>query len=148
MTVTNFEPVYAALFTLLETLSGSFNTMSRRWRMPNAVSPELRPALFQVQTDEQAFSNAEGMPTRWHLLLDLVVYGAGSGDDDNYVPSTELNALLLAIRGAIAPTAVGDKQTLGGLVSNCFLTGKTKIVENVFGSMPMAILQVQINIGY
>ena len=139
------EQIYSALFaTLQSSLGGKFATISRRWRMPEQVSPESRPALFQVQTGERAKTNANGEPIIWIATVDLVIYTQGSGDEQT-VPSQELNDLLDAIETALTPPPNSDgKQTLGGKVSHCRLQGSARIVENVNGSAAMAVLPVEI----
>src|SRR5207248_1020405 len=67
--------------TLQSALGSKFATVSRRWRMPEQVSPESRPALFQVQTGERAKTNANGEPIVWIAAVDLVIYTQGSGDE-------------------------------------------------------------------
>ena len=139
------EQIYSALFnTLQSSLSPKFATMSRRWRMPEQVSPESRPALFQVQTGERAKTNATGEPIIWIATVDLVIYTQGSGDEQT-IPSQELNALLDALEAAIAPPPGGDgKQTLSGIVSHCRLQGSARITENVNGATAMAVVPVEI----
>lgn len=139
------EQLYSALFTTLQSALGAkFATISRRWRMPEQVSPESRPALFQVQTGERAKTNANGEPIIWIATVDLVIYTQGSGDEQT-VPSQELNDLLDAVEAALAPPPNSDgKQTLGGKVSHCRLQGSARIVENVNGAAAMAVLPVEI----
>ena len=139
------EQIYAALFsTLQSSLAARFATMSRRWRMPEQVSPESRPALFQVQTGERAKTNANGEPIIWICTVDLVIYTQGSGDEQT-IPSQELNSLLDSVEAALAPPAKGDgKQTLGGQVSHCRLQGSARITENVSGATAMAVVPVEI----
>ena len=139
------EQVYSALFnTLQSTLGSTFATISRRWRMPEQVSPESRPALFQVQTGERAKTNANGEPIIWVATVDLVIYTQGSGDEQT-IPSQELNGLLDAVEAALAPPPNSEgKQTLGGKVSHCRLQGSTRITENVNGAAAMAVLPVEI----
>ncbi len=139
------EQIYSALFaTLQSTLGAKFATISRRWQMPEQVSPESRPALFQVQTGERAKTNANGEPIIWIATVDLVIYTQGSGDEQT-VPSQELNDLLDAVEAALAPPPNSDgKQTLGGKVSHCRLQGSARIVENVNGAAAMAVVPVEI----
>jgi hypothetical protein len=139
------EQIYSALFSTLQSQLGSvFPTISRRWRMPEQVAPEARPALFQIQTGERAKTNANGEPLVWVSTVELVIYTQGSGDEQT-IPSQELNALLDAVEAALAPSASGDgKQTLGGRVSHCRLQGTVRIVENVSGTAAMAVLPVEI----
>ena len=139
------EQIYSALFnTLQSTLGSTFATISRRWRMPEQVSPESRPALFQVQTGERAKTNTNGEPIIWIAAVDLVIYTQGSGDEQT-IPSQELNVLLDAIEAALAPPANSEgKQTLGGKVSHCRLQGSARITENVNGALAIAVLPVEI----
>ena len=139
------EQIYSALFTALQSALGSqFATISRRWRTPEQVSPESRPALFQVQTGERAKTNANGEPIIWISTVDLVIYTQGSGDEQT-IPSQELNALLDAVEAALAPPPNADgKQTLGGTVSHCRLQGSARITENVNGASAMAVVPVEI----
>jgi hypothetical protein len=139
------EQIYSALFaTLQSSLGAKFATISRRWRMPEQVSPESRPAIFQVQTGERAKTNANGEPIIWIATVDLVIYTQGSGDEQT-VPSQELNDLLDAVEAALAPASNSDgKQTLGGKVSHCRLQGSARIVENVNGAAAMAVVPVEI----
>jgi hypothetical protein len=139
------EQIYSALFSTLQTALGSrFATISRRWRMPEQVSPESRPALFQVQTGERAKTNANGEPIIWIATVDLVIYTQGSGDEQT-IPSQELNSLLDALEAALAPPANSEgKQTLGGRVSHGRLQGSARITENVNGAAAMAVVPVEI----
>ena len=139
------EQIYSALFNTLQSSLGSrFATMSRRWRMPEQVSPESRPALFQVQTGERAKTNANGEPIIWIATVDLVIYTQGSNDEQT-IPSQELNSLLDALEAALAPPPNSDgKQTLGGQVSHCRLQGSARITENVNGAAAMAVVPVEI----
>jgi hypothetical protein len=139
------EQIYSALFTTLQSALGArFATMSRRWRMPEQVSPESRPALFQVQTGERAKTNANGEPIIWIATVDLVIYTQGSGDEQT-IPSQELNLLSDAVEAALSPPANSDgKQTLGGRVSHCRLQGSVRITENVNGAAAMAVMPVEI----
>jgi hypothetical protein len=139
------EQTYAALFVHLQSALGPvFPTISRRWRMPDQIAPESRPALFQVQTGERAKTNANGEPLIWIATVDLMIYTQGSSDEQT-VPSQELNALMDAVESALAPSANSDgKLTLGGRVSHCRPQGAVRITENVSGAIAMAVLPVEI----
>ena len=139
------EQIYSALFEILQSALGSmFATISRRWRMPEQVSPESRPALFQLQTGERAKTSANGEPIIWIATVDLVIYTQGSGDEQT-IPSQELNVLLDAVEAALAPPANSEgKQTLGGKVSHCRLQGSARITENVNGAAAIAVVPVEI----
>ena len=141
------EPIYSALFSTLQAAllapTGPFQTVSRRWQDPAQISPADRPALFQVQKEELASTSVNGLPLNWKLSLDLVIYSAGPSDSTS-VPSTELNSLLDAVETAIRSITPGLAQTLGGKVTDCRIQGKIEIVENVQGSVALAVVPVEI----
>ena len=141
------EPIYSALFSALQaallTPAGPFQTVSRRWQDPAQISPSDRPALFQVQKEELASTSVSGLPLNWKLTLDLVIYSAGAIDSST-APSTELNLLLDAVEAAVRSITPGLAQTLGGKVTDCRIEGKIEIVENVQGSVALAVVPIEI----
>jgi hypothetical protein len=141
------EQIYSALFAVLQgalqSPAGPFKTVSRRWQDPAQVSPADRPSLYQVQKDELITTGVNGLPVRARFNLDLVLYTAGDTGPVS-VPSTELNALLDAVEAAIRNATPGIAQSLGGKVSHCRLEGKIEIVENVQGSMALAVVPVEV----
>ena len=147
--ITQREQVYAAVFGQLAGAllapAGPFKTVSRRWQDPSQVSPADRPALYQVQRDELAKTSVIGVPIFWRIGLDLVLYTAGDAEP-NVVQSTELNSLMDAVEAAIASATPGLSQSLGRLVTNCRIEGKIEIVENVQGTMAMAVVPILIEI--
>ena len=141
------EQIYSALFSILQSAllspAGPFKTVSRRWQDPTQISPADRPALYQVQRDEIATTAVNGLPLNWKATLDLVLYTAGD-PEPSAIPSSELNSLLDATESAIRSALPGLGQSLGGRVSHCRVEGKIEIVENVQGSMAMAVVPVAI----
>jgi hypothetical protein len=96
-----------------------------------------------VQRDEIATTAVNGLPLNWKATLDLVLYTAGD-PEPSAIPSSELNSLLDATESAIRSALPGLGQSLGGRVSHCRVEGKIEIVENVQGSMAMAVVPVAI----
>ncbi len=143
------EQIYAALFALLQgsllAPAGPFKTVSRRWQDPSQISPADRPALYQVQKDELAKTSVIGVPLLWKIGLDLVIYTAGDAEP-NVVQSTELNNLLDALELALESVTPGLAQSLGRQVTYCRIEGKVEIVENVQGTMAMAVAAILIEI--
>lgn len=146
---TQREQIYAALFALLQNSllapAGAFKTVSRRWQDPSQISPADRPALYQVQKDELARTSVIGVPIAWKVGVDLVLYTAGDAEP-NVIQSTELNNLLDAVEVAVQSAAPGLGQTLGRQVIYCRIDGKVEIVENVQGTMAMAVVPITIEI--
>lgn len=141
------EQIYSALFTTLQSAllspAGPFKTVSRRWQDQSQVSPADRPALYQVQKDELVGTSVNGLPIHAKLTVDLVLYTSGDSEPSS-IPSTELNSLLDAVETAIRSALPGVAQSLGGRVSHCRIEGKIEIVENVMGSMALAVIPVEI----
>lgn len=141
------EQIYSALFATLQAAllapAGPFQTVSRRWQDPTQLSPADRPSLYQVQKDELIATSVNGLPLHAKFNVDLVLYTAGDSEPGS-IPSTELNTLLDAVETAIRSATPGIAQSLGGKVSHCRIEGKIEIVENVQGSMALAIVPVEI----
>ena len=146
---TQREQIYAALFAQLQgsllVPAGPFKTVSRRWQDPSQISPADRPALYQVQKDELARSSVIGVPIVWKIGLDLVLYTAGDAEP-NVVQSTELNNLVDSVETTLQGFAPGVSQSLGRLVNYCRIEGKVEIVENVQGTMAMAVVPIAIEV--
>src|SRR5215467_4273604 len=142
---TQREQIYAALFAQLQSAllapAGPFRIVSRRWQDPSQISPADRPALYQVQKDELARTSVIGAPIAWKTGLDLVLYTAGDAEP-NVVQSSELNNLMDAVESAMKGIAPGMAQTLGSHVSYCRIEGKIEIVENVQGTMVLAVVPI------
>ena len=99
--------------------------------------------MYQVQKDELTGTSVNGLPIHARLAVDLVLYTVGDSEP-NSVPSTELNSLLDAVEAAIRNATPGIAQSLGGKVSHCRIEGKIEIVENVIGSMALAVVPIEI----
>jgi hypothetical protein len=139
----NRETIYGALFAKLQG-AASFKTASRRLRHWGDLQPGEQPALFQAQKDETAH-RARGLPPKWTLNLDIYVYA--QAPDDTTAPSTVLNPLLDSIEAALAPAGADlatGVQTLGGLVSHCWISGKITTDEGVLGGQAVAIVPIEI----
>ncbi len=103
-----------------------------------------QPALFQAQKHESAH-RARGQPPKWTLALEIYVYA--QAPDDVPSPSTVLNPLLDALEAALAPSGqdvATNVQTLGGLVSHCWISGTVVTDEGVLGGQAVAIIPIEI----
>lgn len=147
--ISSREQIYGAVFAQIQSSllapAGPFKTVSRRWQDPSQISPADRPAIYQVQKDELARTAVIGVPIVWKIGLDLVLYTAGDAEP-NVVQSTELNNLLDATEAALKSATPALSQSLGKPVNYCRIDGKIEIVENVQGSMAMAVVPVSLEI--
>ena len=139
----NREPIYAALFGLIET-AADFAVVDRRLRHWSDVSPAEQPALFMAQKTELANVKTLGAPTVWTLAIDLYVYAHSS--DPYLAPATVLNPLLDAVEAALAPSATTGVQDLGlpAMVQHAYISGKIETDEGVLGDQAVAIVPLEI----
>ena len=139
----NREPIYAALFGLIES-AADFTVVNRRLRHWSDVSPAEQPALFMAQKTQTASVKTLGAPTVWTLSVDLYVYAHSS--DPYLAPATVLNPLLDAVEAALAPSAATGIQDLGlpAQVQHAYIAGKIETDEGVLGDQAVAIVPVEI----
>lgn len=140
------ETVYAALFALLSNVDG-FVTYSRRLKHWSNVIAEEQPALFQVQGHQAPQQTGRGIPPKWLLRAELYVY-VNAGKDSSVVPAISLNKLLDSIEAALKPSTGTDLmqnvQTLGGIVSHCWLDGEIEVFDGALGEQSIAIVPISI----
>jgi hypothetical protein len=139
----NREPIYAALFGLIES-AADFAVVDRRLRHWSDVAPAEQPALFMAQKTELASIKTLGASTVWTLAVDLYVYAHSS--DPYLAPATVLNPLIDAVEAALAPSAATGIQDLGlpGQVQHAYISGKIETDEGVLGDQAVAIVPVEI----
>jgi hypothetical protein len=134
------EPIYAALFALAAG-AASFVTVSRRLRHWSDVGAAEQPALFMIQKSETA-EERRPLPVKWRASVDLYIYA--QAPDELTPPATVLNPLLDAVETALMPDPVSHVQSLGGLVSHCWIAGRIQTDEGVLGGQAVAIVPVEI----
>lgn len=139
----NREPIYAALFGLIES-AADFAVIDRRLRHWSDVSPAEQPALFMAQKTELASVKTLGAPTVWTLSVDLYLYAHSS--DPYLAPATVLNPLLDSVEAALAPSATTGLQDLGlpATVQHAYINGKIETDEGVLGDQAVAIVPIEI----
>lgn len=141
------ETIYAALFALVDQaqLNGAraWVTSSRKWQSWTDVSPSNQPALFVRQGIQDADQNTDYGLTRWKLRASLWIYCQHPPDGSN--PSTLINNLLTAVKTVLQPVPA-DKQTLGGLVNNCYIEGRVLIDEGLAPQDTQCIVVIPISI--
>ena len=81
-----------------------------------------KPAIFQYERDD-TYTNGKNYLPIVEMNVDLYIYTA-PGMDSGITPISVLNPLIDAVDAALAPSPVTRRQTLGGLVSHCWIDGK------------------------
>ncbi len=133
------EAIYSALFALVSS-AASFVTASRRMQLVTEMQNSQLPALFQQQAGEITEQH-RGIPSRYTLHVDLAIYAFNADQKGSAAP--QLNELIDAVEAALAANALGV-QPLGGLLSHCFISGKTEVFEGSLGNKAAAVIPVQI----
>jgi hypothetical protein len=142
------EAIYNALLALLQA-SGVFVTCSRKPMSPDQLLPGLQPALLLEETGERAEPRPRGLPTKWTLNVDLGIYYYFDSQPEtpgvyDPSPSTALNTLIGAVETALAPDPATGVQTLGGLVSHCWVEGEVIKSPAYLQAQGAAIVPVKI----
>ena len=135
------EQIIAALFDLALT-AATFNTSGRRLQLWSKVSSF--PALF-VQSTGTHYPprDVRGLPPKRTISAELWVY-TDVGKDPNANPEAALNDIVDAIEVALAPNVLTGVQTLGGLVSHCWIEGEIEQFPGVLDGIAKAIIPVKI----
>jgi len=118
----NREVIITALFTLVSG-AAPFATASRRLALWSSVASSDKPALFVTERSENYTRVSEAVPQMVTINVDITIY-TDAGKDQSSVPAITLNSLIDAVDAAIAPNPLTGLQTLGGLVSHCWIEGK------------------------
>jgi hypothetical protein len=136
------EPIHAALLAICQGVTG-FKLVSRRLQFIDEVQPTNFPACFVVWThdDHQQKAYAGDVIS---MYFKIYVY-CDSGEDANAVPvKDDLLPIYKALVNAIRPVADGMKQTLGGLVESCVVSGTVDTCNGVLGGKSYAILPITV----
>jgi hypothetical protein len=152
------EAIFVALFALLKaaTFPAPFAVLSRIPRLPTDLDASQLPALFQEELTS-TLDPGMAMPgvqaqSKWKLGADISIYVQGAGSqqiagEETYIPATALNNAIDAVVAAIQPPLGKPKQTLGGLVQHCEVSGEVLRASDVPGkgvSVSMAVIPIRI----
>jgi hypothetical protein len=142
--ITSRETIMAALLARLQTTAGVV-TVSRRVKLWTDVPPAEQPAIFIAEHGEDVAHRSENTPGLVTIGVDLFVY-VYTGEPGG-VPATTLNTVLDAIDAALAPSGadmVRGRQTLGGLVSHCFVNGSVFKDPGDLDNQGLAVVPIKI----
>ena len=138
----NREAIFAALFKLVSATS-SFKTASRRLKLWSDVNASDKPAIYLAQRPQKYVQGGGNLPQKVTLEAQIIIY-TNAGKDPNVVPATQMNALVDAIDSAIGWNPVRGQQTLGGLVTSCWIEGDVFIDPGDLDGDGVAIIPVKI----
>ncbi len=145
--MTTREQAAAALFTLLSS-AYAFQVTSRRFKSWDAISSSQKPALFMLEHTEEHIRAKSQTPARRTLMCEALIFIA-DGKDPNVIPSTTVNNIIDSIdpvsSGVLKPDDIPSfRQTLGGLVYDCFIEGKIARVPGDVDGQGMITIPIKI----
>jgi hypothetical protein len=141
------ETIAAAFTALFDGLKGApFATVSRVFQVPSEILPELTPALYIVEGDENVDEQAAYGLERYRFPFLLAIVALMPDQQGGTAPGTVLNPLLDAVDAAINPYP-GTPNTLGGLVTNCYIDGRITKADKFQGPHVAASVPVTIMTG-
>lgn len=147
MTYITREAAMEALFDLLKS-SSNFQTADRRFQMWDQITGASCPALFMDERpEEHKRPDPISMSVRM-LNVNVYIY-IDAGLNQAIVPATQLNNLLDAIDpnsgGVLKPDlAVQNRQTLGGLVYDCWIDGQLIKVPGDTNGIGIAMIPIKV----
>jgi hypothetical protein len=135
------ETIMAAVFGLVSGATG-FKTAARRLELWSKTPNQ--PAVFvQIVGEEYAPRVARGLPPKVTIHAEIWLY-ANVGPDPKAVPEVAMNAVLEAVEAALQPPPGAETQTLGGLVSHCWIEGRAERDPGQIDGQAKAILPIRI----
>jgi len=144
--VVTLESIMVALETLLKQLTtnnSGFKVVSRRFKTPDQLADGQLPGLYLLQGPITTVRQG-GSPPIQTMTVWAFIYTDPAPSD--VLPSTTLNKALTDFNAVIAPSPQFpfQDQTLGGLVSRCWIEGETIYDSGEIQPPGMAIVPLRI----
>lgn len=104
-----------------------FKTVSRRVKLFSDVDTGSQPACFQAEHTSTE-GQTTNLPYKTTLEANWIIYHA-TGKDKKAIPAIENNLIIKGVRIALEPKPndpgfLDRRNTLGGLVHHCFISGR------------------------
>lgn len=132
------ETLIGALFNLLNA-SHDYKTSGRRLMLWNLVNEQ--PALFLRHVGDEFPPRPTGLLSRTMIECEAWIY-AKSADPDS-APEVVMNGLLDKIETALKPGPAQEAQTLGGLVTHCWIEGRIEIHPGDLDGQAIAVVPIR-----
>jgi hypothetical protein len=139
------EHVSIALYNLLVG-SSTYQTTGRRFQTFANLPNVQKPALFLVEPKENHRRDKELVPARRIIEYECFIF-IDDGTDPNAVPITVLNPLIDAIdpvNGGVLTPGINGRQTLGGIVMDCYIEGEIIKVPGDLDGQGAAIIPIKV----
>lgn len=146
MTITTRDQAMEALLALVKT-AADFKTFSRRFKTWDTIARCDKPAVLITEPDEMHVKGKLQTPAVRTMTAEIWLFIA-TGLDPKEVPATTLDDLLDAIDpvsgGVLNPGPMFRQQTLGNLVTDCYIEGKIMKIPGDLDGMGVAMIPVKI----
>lgn len=131
--------------TLKAKASGTFPTISRRFKYWDQLSAVQTPALYIVQ-DQETHERMTAVPDKRTLSGRLIIYTKveQASDTEDSVPADVMNAALDAVEAALDPAPWPNVQTLGGKVAHCWIEGDVIMEDGAVDGIGLAVVPIKI----
>jgi hypothetical protein len=116
------ETISVALFNLLQMQEFPFAKYSRKGAIWSNVSAEDQPYCALIEVGGKGVQDSAIGLEKWQLRYLILVYIRADAEGET-VPATTLNAALRSVFDVISSAPFAERQTLGGLVNNCWMDG-------------------------
>jgi hypothetical protein len=143
----NREVIAQALETQLGKVKDlyPFKTVSRRARIWTNVTPSEQPALYLIKVSE-GYDQSTWGAARYRLKYLMLCYLRADAQP-NVVAEVEINKALDALDATLAGKPPGTKQTLYGIVENCWIDGDVMIDTGILDQQIVIVVPVSILTG-
>lgn len=139
------EAIASALFTLLQN-GFQWSKSSRTATIWSNVDAAEQPAMFLIHTHEAVNQNqAMGLP-KWTMYFTCLIYAKVDPSTGGPPSDTQINTYIDAIDNALHPSP-GEKQTLGGLVLDAFITGDLMIDPGILDQQIAIVIPIRVLTG-
>jgi|SRR5215472_15024088 len=140
------ESIGIALFTLLSTASYPFQVKDRIGAIYSEVTPADQPYMGLIETSITGVQNTALGEEKWRITFAVLIYIRADADPAT-IPVTNVNAAIKAIAEVINNVPLGEKQTLGGLVNNCWIDGTMRIDTGIIDQQMAVWIPVTCEVG-
>jgi hypothetical protein len=134
------EDAMSALMAVLSNIT-SFKTIGRRFQFWDQTPNQ--PALFVHHIADEYQRTRTGMPAKVVMECQAWIYD-NSGQAVTAIPETNLHNLIDSIEVALAPPLGFPAQTLGGIVTHCWIEGRIDIHPGDAGPQAIAVMTIKI----
>jgi hypothetical protein len=137
--VSSREAIIDALFTVL-TKDDAYQTTGRRLILWSQVNEQ--PALFLRHVADEFPPRPTRMPPKTVIECEAWIY-CNAGANPDLAPEVALNALLDGVETALKPAPGIEAQTLGGLVTHCWIEGRVEIHPGDLDGQAIAVVPIK-----